>query len=380
MRQRIFAILFLSVFATALGYGIISPLLPIYAETLGATGLWIGIIFAAFAATRAFFMPMFGRISDRYGRRNLIMIGLFAYSIFSLCYVWTSTVYSLTIVRLLHGLASAIVTPVSMAYIGDIVPDGKEGDYMGRFYTFFFVGFALGPLLAGSVTENYSLETSFYVMSGFGGIGFILSLLYLPESPSYKKTEHAPFGLLLKDSSMQGIVILRGVQSFGIAAFMSFLPIYSERIELTLFHTGLLLGITYIIWAILMQPFGLVADRYDKARLIIFGSIIMAISLSLIPLTSSFSLLLAIVLSRAIGGAIVLSSATAMATQIGREHGMGSTMGIFNTSMAAGLLFGGLISGLILDFLGMSAVFYMASIYYVIGIVVFWWLVEGRGS
>lgn len=380
MTGKTLAILLISVFATSLGYGIIAPLLPLYAEDLGATGVWVGIIFSAFAASRALVMPVMGRLSDRYGRRNFIVVGLLTYAIFSISYVWTDTVYSLTFVRLLHGVASAIVTPVAMAYLGDMVPKGREGEFMGRFNTFFFVGFAMGPLLAGYITENYYMDVSFYVMSGLGAFGFFLSALFLPESPSYKKTQQAPFGLLLRDSSMQGIFILRAVQSIGIAAYMSFLPIYSLRINLTYSQIGLLLGITYIVWAMMNQPFGYLADKWDRTKMMVFGSVIMAFAISLIPFSTSFLQLLAIVLSRAVGGAIVLAAATAMTTQIGREHGMGSTMGIFNTSMAVGMLLGGVMSGSVMDSIGINYVFYMASVYYIVGVIVFWWLVVVRGG
>ncbi|MDY6865741.1 MAG: MFS transporter [Halobacteriota archaeon] len=380
MARKTLAILLISVFATSLGYGIIAPLLPLYAEDLGATGVWVGIIFSAFAASRAFVMPIMGRLSDEYGRRNFINIGLLAYTVFSVSYVFTSSVYTLTLIRLLHGVASAIVTPVAMAYLGDIVPKGHEGEFMGRFNTCFFIGFALGPLLAGYITENYYIDISFYVMGGLGALGLVMSALFLPESPSYKKTKQAPFGFLLRDSCMQGIFILRAVQSIGIAAYMSFLPIYSQRIELTYSQIGLLLGVTYILWAMMNHPFGILADKYDRPIMMVSGSVIMAVAIFLIPFSTTFFELFAIVLSRAVGGAIVLAAATAMTTQIGREHGMGSTMGIFNTSMAVGMLLGGVISGSVMDYIGLDYVFYMASFYYILGVIAFWWLVVVRGK
>lgn len=376
MKREISAILFLSVFATSLGYGIIAPLLPLYSKSFGATGLWIGIIFSAFTVSRAAFMPMIGNLSDKYGRRNFIVIGLFLYFLFSLSYVWAQTEYELTIIRFAHGIASAIVTPVTMAYLGDTAPKDKEGEYMGIFYRFFFLGFAAGPFLSGFITHYFFMEASFYVMGMVGAIGFIFSL-FLPESQDFKKSKKAPFIVLLKNSSMQGIFILRTAQSIGVAAFMSFIPIFSEeKIGLNELQIGVILTITYIMWAMLLGPFGKVADKHNKVLLALFGSFIMAACLGLIPFTGSFFQLLFLVLIRATGGAIVLSSTTALATQIGRDHGMGSAMGVFNTAMAVGMLFGGLSSGLIMDWKGIVYVFFLASAIYIVGTIPFWWFMQ----
>ncbi|HII07488.1 MAG TPA: MFS transporter, partial [Methanotrichaceae archaeon] len=78
--KRLFDVLFISVFAAMLGLGIVGPLLPIYAENLGASGLWIGMIFSGFAAGRAIFMPIVGRLSDESGRKKFIVTGLLAYA------------------------------------------------------------------------------------------------------------------------------------------------------------------------------------------------------------------------------------------------------------------------------------------------------------
>ena len=350
------------------------PLLPFYAKSFGATGVWIGIIFSAFTVSRAIFMPVVGRLSDKYGRRIFINIGLFAYFIFSLFYVFARSEYDLTLIRFAHGIASAIVTPVTMAYLADTAPKDREGEYMGIFYRYFFIGFAAGPFLSGFITQYFFMEASFYIMSAVGAMGFVLSLLFLPESEGFKQIKRVPFVVLLKNRSMQGLFILRTGQSIGVAAFMSFIPIFSgDKIGLNELQIGILLTTTYIIWAVLLGPCGRISDSSNKVLMAIFGSIVMAICLGLIPFTNSFLELLILVLFRATGGAIVLASTTALATKIGRDHGMGSAMGVFNTAMAVGMLMGGLSSGLVMDEIGLNYVFYVASFSFIIGIILFWW-------
>src|SRR3989338_5966477 len=127
MEKRIFTVLFIAVFATMLGVGIIEPFMGIYAESLSANGFLIGLIFGSFTLSRAIFTPLIGRLSDFKGRKNLLIIGLVGYTILSFSYVAATTIASLVIVRFLNGLASAMVLPIAMAYIGDIAPKGNEG-------------------------------------------------------------------------------------------------------------------------------------------------------------------------------------------------------------------------------------------------------------
>src|SRR3989338_10100277 len=140
MERRIFTVLFIAVFATMLGVGIIEPFMAIYAESLGANGLFIGLIFGSFALSRAIFTPWIGRISDFRGRKKILLLGLAGYTILSFFYAVARTTTSLITIRFFHGMASAMVLPISMACIGDMVPKNEEGKYMGSFTVAFFMG------------------------------------------------------------------------------------------------------------------------------------------------------------------------------------------------------------------------------------------------
>jgi len=144
--KRIYNVLFISVFATMLGLGVVSPLLPIYAENLGATGIWLGIIFSALRAlSRSIFMPIIGRISDRQGEevdhphRDVRLRGPLAWP--------TSSPAASTRSRPSAsptGIASAMVVPIAMAYIADLSEKGKEGSHMGNFSISMFLGMGGG--------------------------------------------------------------------------------------------------------------------------------------------------------------------------------------------------------------------------------------------
>ena len=131
MEKRTLFTLYFSIVAAILGLSIISPLLPTIAEDLGATGFWVGMIFSGYAISRAIIMPVMGGLSDKYGRNILIASGLLLLAVISLLYLLVHNVYTLTAVRLLHGLAAGMIIPVAMAYAGETAKEGKEGRAMG---------------------------------------------------------------------------------------------------------------------------------------------------------------------------------------------------------------------------------------------------------
>ena len=123
--KKVFPFLGFSIFCTTIGIGIIVPLLPLYANKLGATGTWIGVIVATYSISRVIIIPFIGPFSDRKGRKKILVAGLFIFIISSLGYVWANNIASLILIRLLQGLAAGIVLTTAQAYIGDITPVGE---------------------------------------------------------------------------------------------------------------------------------------------------------------------------------------------------------------------------------------------------------------
>ncbi|MBI2101723.1 MFS transporter, partial [Candidatus Woesearchaeota archaeon] len=225
MEKRIFTILFIAVFATMLGTSIIEPFMGIYAESLGANGFLIGLIFGSFTLSRALFTPLIGRLSDLRGRKNLMLVGLTGYTILSFFYAAADTTSSLVIIRFFHGLASAMVLPISMAYIGDIAPKNEEGKYLGTFTISFFMGLAAGPIIGGALHDLWHMNAAFYAMGAISFLSLLLLVFMLPEINAHKNTKPSSFRDILKDKTMQAMFVFRLMNAFGISALMGFLPL-----------------------------------------------------------------------------------------------------------------------------------------------------------
>lgn len=377
--KKKFITLFVSAFAVMLGMGIVTPLMPLYAQSMGATGIWLGIIFSSFALASLIFTPLMGKISDKRGRKKFISVGLFFYTVLSLGYVFASDIYSLTWVRFLHGFASAMVLPLVMAYVGDIAPRGKEGQFMGYFNVSIFIGMGFGPFIGGILTDSFGMVSVFYAMCTLSAFALIFTSVFLTEETSYiiKKSEkqhkkYASFRRILGNDIVKGLLTYRFISSIGNGALMAFLPVLAISFGITITQIGIIVGINVFLMALLQIPFGRFADKYSKRSLILISGISSAVILSMIPFSSNFETLLSIIVLLGIAWAVGMPAATAINTKVGREYGMGTAMSMFSTAMSAGMVISPLLAGIIMDFIGIKFIFYLSGFATIIGTVLFY--------
>jgi len=376
MIRKVFPVLALSIFSSMLGVGIIVPLLPLYAENLGASGIWIGIIFASFSISRAIITPVVGRLSDRRGRKLLLSIGLLASSIISLGYI-SNSLLQLTLVRLLHGAASGMIQPVVQAYIGDISPKGEEGKWMGYFNAAFLTGFGCGPLMGGVLTDHFGMNVSFSAMGGLNLLAFLIVARFLPEirQREIADSPHPSFKEMSSSGMVKGLFSFQLVFSLGRGTFATFLPIFAGiYIGLSPTLIGVLVAVNILLMALLQVYGGNIADRFNRTALVTISSLANAASLALIPLGGNFWQLLGICALGGISGAIATPAASALSIEEGRRFGMGSTMAILAMAFSIGMAVGPLMGGVIADFVGINSVFYFGASVGVIGTGLFTWL------
>lgn len=364
-RNRILSVLFISIFSSMLGVGIIVPILPLYAETLGANGLWLGAIFAIFNLARSATMPVVGRISDRMGRKRFISSGLLIYTLSSLGYIYAGSAPELFVVRLIQGASSAMIIPIAMAFIADISPPDQEGNYMGIFSVALFLGFGSGPLIGGFCKDYASMEVNFLIMGGLCLLALVLVIIYLPRSSSIQRPApplEVPFAVMLKSRNIMGICVYRFSNAFCRGSIMAFVPLYAHNtLSLSGSQIGMVIASSILLTAALQMPFGRVADKVDRKMLVTAGSVLYFVLVPLIPLTRNFPQLLTLNAALGFLGAISLPAASALTVTEGKQFGMGTAMAIFNVAMSAGLGIGPLLSGTILDLWSLPGVFYTCT-------------------
>ena len=353
--KKIFGTLFFSIFGTVTGVGIVVPLLPVYAHNLGASGIYIGLIFGSFSLSRTFLLPYFGRYSDKKGRKPFIVVGLFAYTLVSLTFILANNVESLIGIRFVQGIASAMIMPAVQAYVGDITPDGREGFTMGLFNMSMFLGLSIGPLIGGIIHDRFSLDTSFAAMGFLALAGFLLSLFLLPPTKSEpvvnRGTEPLEWKRLLYDRDMAGLFLFRLAYAACIGVIWSFLPVLADtEFSLSSSSIGILVMIGVFSSGMLHVPMGFLADRVNRKMMVIIGGLIISYAIFSFEWADSFNDLVVASLFFGLGGGVSTPALMALAVLKGNAtEAMGSVMGLLAMAHSLGMLTGSLLAGLMMD-------------------------------
>ncbi len=338
----------LVLFTITIGVGIISPILPVIAENMGAAGIAIGMIFSAFSISRLVFLPFFGKLSDRYGKRPMIIAGLTLYTVLAMLYSLAKTPEQLVAVRIFHGMSSAMVLPVILAMVAAASPRGQEGRYMGIANRSIFIGMAFGPLIGGALSDLFSFRLAFASMSLMSLISLVLVVATLPEIESEGGRRRGRGNGLTKNVIFA--IIYRVLNSTGRGSIMTFLPVYGYLIGLSYTQIGVLVFANLLASGILQPYAGTFSDRKGFTLPVIVSSAASALILYTIPSTSSFPSLL--ILSAILGttSALALPAVSGLIAVEGKGSGnLGGLMGYFSASKSLGRAVGPLIAGALYD-------------------------------
>jgi MFS family permease len=382
--KKIFAVLFFSIFVSVTGVGIVVPLLPVYAYELGASGLYIGLVFGAFSLSRTFFLPYFGRLSDKKGRKPLIVAGLLAYALISIGFILSKNVETLIIIRFIQGISSAMLIPVIQAYVGDITPEGSEGLSMGMFNMSMFFGLSVGPLAGGMINEHFSLNTSFLCMGILAFLGFSLCLFLLSPTKSERavsrKKEVVSWKKLLRDKDLAGLFFFRFAYTACVGVVWGFLPVLADsEFHLSSSYIGILVMLGVFISGVMQTPMGYMADRFNKRIMILIGGFIMAFAILLFNWADGFGDLFIANVLIGIGGGIAMPALMAIAVLKGKTtKAMGSVMGLITMAHSSGMLTGSLVAGLMMDMFQLRHAFSFGTLIMILGTGLFFFYTSHR--
>jgi len=371
-----FRVLMLSVFMAMVGLGIISPIMPNYASDLGASGIYIGLIYSSFSFSRVILQTPIGRLADTFSKKKIIVAGLIMYTIISVVYTYVTSPEMLIVVRVFHGVGSSMMMPVAMAYAMNLTPKGEEGKYMGYMNTALFSGFGAGPFIGGYIYENYSTRMVFNTMSVLVAISLVLTILLVPDEESLgmkPRQSPVPIREILGNKTLSSILIYRAVNALGRGTIMSFLPLFAVQIlGLSSTNIGIILSTGIFLNAFLQTPMGILADRVNRKTLLIAGGLIASVGYFYMVQTGTIAEIFVARMTVSMGSALSLPAVTAIIAEEGRELGSGSTVGVFNTAMSIGQIIGPVFSGFLLDSYGMGSVFYFSGFISVISVIAFW--------
>ncbi len=374
MNQKILLTLLLSVFIALLGIGIIIPVMPVFASELGANGLALGMIIAAFSVSRGVLQPVIGNLSDQWGRKGFLVAGLFVYGLVGLLIPHAASVLHLLLIRAFQGVGSAMIVPIGMAYMSILAPSGQEGRYQSYLNIAIFCGIGCGPIIGGVVFDLFGFATVFYVMALLSFGAFLLVLKNMPvqsAAPSVSKTGLLKsLAMMMKSRLTMGILLARFVTMIIMVPSMAFLPLLmADRIGASGLQIGMVMACRTLVNALLQVPGGKAADRYDKLSLLVAGCVCLSASIIMIPLMEHFITYLLLYCLLGFGEAIIWPVLGAYASIEGKKrYGHGTMMGVFSLSMSTGILVGALLAGFSMDHWGIDSAYYITAASVIVGI------------
>ncbi len=378
-----FIIVWLALFIIIIGIAMVSPLLPVFAEEMGASGIWLGLAFSGFAFSQVPLMPVVGRLSDRFSKKFFLWLGLLIYAMAAIGYYWSPGYHELVLFRVLSGVGAAMVIPIAFSYVGELAPHGHEGRYMGIFNIAMIAGFGIGPVLGGVIHDSLGMDATFVSMGILSILAFVTILLFLPGrtsspgvTPSSGVTEFeepsSSFASMLKDATIRGIITIQLAFGLLFGTVLAFVGIWMTTvIDTSVAQVGIVLSARAIMNGTLAYPFGWLADRMNRVILISVGMGTVVIGTFSIPWLGGFAPLLGLFVVIGIFESMAMPSVIAMVVEKGRGMGMGSVMGVFNMAMSLGLIVGSMVGGVIESFIGIAAVFRCAAALGLVCVVIF---------
>lgn len=367
MERQTFITLLLSVFIALLGIGIIIPIMPVFAAELGAGGFSLGMIIAAFSVTRGLLQPVVGNLSDKFGRKWFLVAGLFIYGLVGLLIPHATSVVDLITIRGFHGIGSAMIVPIAMAYMSFLAPQGQEGRYMSYLNIAIFCGIGCGPVFGGLFFDLWGMASPFYFMALFSFTAFILVVRNMPTYvPRQRKGQAGllvSFSRILHRRRTVGILAARYATMIVMVPSMAFLPLLMSAWDgVTGVQIGVVIAGRTLVNAVLQVPFGKLADCCDKVLLLLVGTFCMGAALLAVPSITGVLHMVLIYMLLGVGEALIWPVLGAYASEEGRNHfGHGTMMGVFSLAMSAGVFTGAMLAGYSMDNLGMQWAFYITS-------------------
>ncbi len=383
-------ILAATVLVDMIGFGIVLPLLPFYAESLGASPFAVTLIIASFSATQLIAAPIWGRVSDRRGRRPLLIAGLFASAVSYLIFAVADSLTVLLLSRVAAGAAGGTIS-VAQAYVADSTEGSKRAQGLGLIGAASGLGIMLGPAIGGFFSQ-WGLGAAGYVAAGMCAANGLAAILFLPESRHFdrRKDDGVAIGAAQGDrtgrpgdqasaatgglrewaaalfrypmSSLLSVYFLT-ISSF--AAMTSVLALYLERaFGMDASSMGLVFTLAGAVTVVVRgAAVGRIVHRIGESATVRFGCVILGLSLMMVPFMKNEWWLVGLVPLWALGTGITFPSLASLVSRATGPSSQGSVLGGSQLVGGLGRVVGPLWAGLLFQTVSLASPFTTAGFF-----------------
>jgi MFS transporter, DHA1 family, tetracycline resistance protein len=377
------AILFMAVLVDMLGFGIVIPVLPFYALEMGAGPLEVTLLIASFSAMQMAATPIWGRVSDRRGRRPLLIAGLCASAVSYLIFGLANSLLLLLLSRLAAGAAGGTIS-VAHAYIADTTKAEERAHGMGMIGAASGLGVMLGPAIGGFFSQ-FSLSAPGYVAASLCGLNALAAVFLLPESrPKERRSagragEAATLAGWARAMTSKPLALLLGVYFLGItsfAAMTSLLALYFERVfAIGAQDMGILFavagGVTVIVRGFIL---GRMVKRFGEIATVRTGALALGAAFVLVPTVPDFGWAIAIVPLYAFGAGTLFPALATLTSFATDADSQGSILGGSQVVGGFGRVVGPIWAGLLFQTLSIQTPFFVAALCAVAALVLASWI------
>lgn len=373
------AILLAIVFIDLLGFGIVIPLLPPLVKDMGEGPFMVGLIIGVFSFFQFLFSPILGRLSDKYGRKPVLLISTAINALGYFILFFSHSIWMLILARTLSGIGTANL-PVVQAYIADTSEKHERTKRMSLIASMFGLGFIFGPFVGGFTASNYDINTPFIITAVFSTINALFILLLLPESNKSLK-KHIKIELInikvmrevMNPPNIRFLIVLFFLASFSLALIIGVLPLFTaERFGWGEAENGyffMAIGIAQFI----VQAFGIrfLLKYFREARLVKFGLIIFCLSNLGIGIALNEPILLISGAISAVGFGLMNSNIQSLISLESNPEEQGAVLGVAQSLSALARVIGPIVGGALASWhLNFP---YFASAIFIILILVWGW-------
>jgi len=350
----------LTLFLDLAGFGVILPVLPYYAESFGASPATVALLATVFSAAQFVMSPVLGRLSDRVGRRP-VMLGSIGVAVAAMVLLAAAdALWMVFAARIVSGMGKANVSTAN-AYVADRVPPEQRAKYMGIMGAAIGSGFVVGPALGGLLSTPDWPQLPFVVAAGLSAVNFLMAFVWLPESrPEADRPQGPLFPFRpaelrrIAGTQVGWLVLLSFLYYLAFSAMESTLALSVEaRFGWTARETGLLFtGIGVVVVVVQGVAVGRAVRRFGERPVLIAGFGVLAGALYLAGATDRPALLAAAALAMAAGNGLSLPSLSALVSRNSSTLDQGYNLGLGQSAAALARMLGPVAAGPLFEALG----------------------------